>query len=277
MIKVLKTFITFILFTLPVVIYAQGDLLITPRRVVFEGNTRSIDLNLANTGRDTAVYAISLVQIRMTDEGAFETITEPEPGQKFADQNIRFFPRQVTLGPGESQVVKVQLYRQNQLATGEYRSHFYFRAVENKKPLGTEQPLSDPNAISVMLKPVFGITIPVIIRVGDIKASVTISDLSFSMVNDTVPNISMLFTRNGDASIYGNLTFYHVSSSGTETKIGVANGVAVYTPNKSRRFKLNLSRIPGVDYTKGMLKVVFTSSTDIKPEKYAEAETPLGK
>ena len=28
----------------------QGDLLITPRRVVFEGTKRSMDLNLANTG-----------------------------------------------------------------------------------------------------------------------------------------------------------------------------------------------------------------------------------
>lgn len=55
---------------------AQGDLLITPRRVVFDGSTRSIDLNLANTGKDTATFSISLVQIRMTEEGSFETITD---------------------------------------------------------------------------------------------------------------------------------------------------------------------------------------------------------
>ncbi len=88
---------------------AQGNLLITPKRVVFEGNKRSMDLNLANIGDDTATYAISLIQIRMTEEGGFETITEPDEGQMFASPYMRYFPRTVTLGPNEAQTVKIQL------------------------------------------------------------------------------------------------------------------------------------------------------------------------
>ena len=116
--------------------HAQGNLLITPRRAVFEGNQRTIDLNLANTGADSATYAISIVQIRMTEEGSFETITEPDPGQRFADRYLRYFPRSVTLGPNEAQVVKVQLTGGSELEQGEYRSHFYFRAVPDSRPLG---------------------------------------------------------------------------------------------------------------------------------------------
>jgi P pilus assembly chaperone PapD len=89
----------------PGVSMAQGDLLITPRRVVFEGSKRSMDLNLANIGKDTATYAISL----MKEDGGFETITDPDPGQRFADRFIRFFPRSVTLGPNEAQAVKIKL------------------------------------------------------------------------------------------------------------------------------------------------------------------------
>ena len=59
----------------PVTLKAQGNLLITPKRVVFEGSRRSMDLNLANIGNDTATYAISMVQIRMNEDGSFETIT----------------------------------------------------------------------------------------------------------------------------------------------------------------------------------------------------------
>ena len=40
---------------------AQGDLLITPRRVVFEGSKQSQELTLANTGNDTARYNVSFV------------------------------------------------------------------------------------------------------------------------------------------------------------------------------------------------------------------------
>ena len=83
----------------PFNIWAQGNLLITPKRVVFEGNKRSIDISLANIGDDTATYAISLIQIRMTEEGSFESITEPDEGQLFASPYLRFFPRSVTLGP----------------------------------------------------------------------------------------------------------------------------------------------------------------------------------
>ena len=68
---------------------AQGNLLVTPRRVVFDGSSRVMELNLANTGRDTARYNISFIQYRMTEEGAFEEITEPDPGQFFADNHLR--------------------------------------------------------------------------------------------------------------------------------------------------------------------------------------------
>jgi len=59
---------------------------------VFDGSRRVMELNLANTGRDTARYNISFIQYRMTQEGTFEEITEPDPGQFFADKHIRFFP-----------------------------------------------------------------------------------------------------------------------------------------------------------------------------------------
>lgn len=255
---------------------AQGNLLLTPRRIVFEGSTRSIDLNLANVGKDTATYAISIVQIRMTEEGNFETITEPDNGQNFAGQNIRFFPRSVTLGPNETQTVKIQLVRANQLAPGEYRSHFYFRAVPKEKPLGEEEiAAADPNAISVMLTPVFGITIPAIIRVGESTAKVNLSDISLDLLTDTVPRLSLTFNRAGNFSVFGDLAVDHISAQGKVTRVGAANGVAVYTPNTLRRFRFNLNNVPGVDLNSGKLRLIFSAPSDVKPEKYAEAEVVL--
>jgi len=257
---------------------AQGNLLLTPRRIVFEGSTRSIDLNLANVGQDTATYAISIVQIRMTEEGNFETITEPDNGQNFAGQNLRFFPRSVTLGPNETQTVKVQLVRANQLTPGEYRSHFYFRAVPKEKPLGEEEVvIADPNAISVMLTPVFGITIPAIIRVGESTSKVSISEVSLDRLTDTVPRLSLTFNRTGNFSVFGDLAVDHISAQGKMTRVGAANGIAVYTPNALRRFKFNLNNIAGVDLGSGKLRLTFSAPSDVKPEKYAEAEIILSR
>lgn len=259
----------------PGVCMAQGDLLITPRRVVFEGSKRSMDLNLANTGKDTATYAISLMQIRMREDGGFETITDPDPGQQFADRYIRFFPRSVTLGPNEAQVVKIQLIRSNELESGEYRSHFYFRSIPKISPLGEKEKAKDTTTISVMLTPVFGITIPAIIRVGESISKVTFSDLGFQMENDTIPRFSMVFNRSGNMSVFGDLTVDHISTQGKISRVGMANGVAVYTPNTKRMFQFNLNKVPGVNYRTGTLRVIYTASSDIKPVRLAEAELPL--
>lgn len=253
---------------------AQGDLMITPRRIVFEGATRTVDINLANTGNDSATYAISLVQIRMLENGGFETITEPDPGQMFADRFVRFFPRTVTLGPNEAQVVKVQLYRTSELQTGEYRSHFYFRAVPEKLPLGETSSPADTSTFSVRLTPIFGITIPVIIRSGGTTTSVTLSGLDLTMVND-IPRLSFVFNRTGNMSVYGDITVDHISTQGKITRVGVANGVAVYTPNELRRFQFDLNSDSGVDFTKGTLRVIYSASSDVKPARLAEAELAL--
>jgi hypothetical protein len=252
---------------------AQGNLLITPKRVVFEGNKRSMDLNLANVGDDTATYAISLVQIRMTEEGGFETITEPDEGQLFASPYLRFFPRSVTLGPNEAQTVKVQVIKAGSLAPGEYRSHVYFRAVPGEKPLGEEEVTQqDPASISVKLVPIFGITIPVIIRVGKPDVSVTLSDLVLRFESDTIPKLKFTFNRAGNYSVYGDISVDYVSPVGAVTRVGIANGIAVYTPNTKRSFEFSLFNDNGVDYSRGSLRVTYSAPSDMKPEKFAEAE-----
>jgi len=260
---------------LPIDTFAQGNLLITPRRIVFEGAKRSIDLNLANTGQDTAIYAISLVQIRMKEDGGFETITEPDPDQRFADRYIRFFPRTVTLGPNEAQAVKIQLIRSNELTPGEYRSHFYFRSIPKINPLGEAEAVRDTSTISVKLIPIFGITIPVIIRVGESTARVTLSDLGFDMLNDTIPRFRLVFNRSGNMSVFGDITVDHISSQGKITRVGIANGVAVYTPNTIRRFQFNLNKVQGVDFKAGTLRVIYSAPSDVKPVRFAEAELAL--
>lgn len=256
-------------------IMAQGNLLITPKRIVFEGQTRSFDINLANVGADTAKYTISMVQVRMKEDGGFETISEPDPGQRFADRFIRIFPRSVVLGPNESQSVRVQLTRTTELSSGEYRSHMYFRATPQEAPLGQEEANRDTTVLTVQLTPIFGISIPVIIRVGENDAKVTLSDLAIEYPAGSPPILKMTFNRTGSMSVYGDIAVDHVSAQGVTTRIGIANGVAVYTPNAKRRFQLPLGKADQVDMKNGRLKIYFSAPSDVKPARYAEAEIML--
>lgn len=255
--------------------YSQGNLLITPRRIVFDGSRRVVDLNLANTGQDSATYNVSLIQYRMNEDGSFTEITEPDPGQKFADKNIRFYPRSVTLGPSEAQVVKMQVVNSDKLMPGEYRSHIYFRSVPKQVAMGEDDSERDSTAVNIKLIPIFGITIPVIIKVGNDDTKVNISDLKFVNINDTTDRVELTFIRSGAMSAYGDLKIIHVSTTGKETNIGAINGIAIYTPNLTRKLKMDLDKKSGSRYTSGKIKAVFVSQSDSKPVTYAETEISL--
>jgi P pilus assembly chaperone PapD len=252
---------------------AQGDIMVTPHRLVFDGSKRSEILNIANTGQDTARYVVSLIQYRMTEDGSFELITEPDSGQRFADPFIRFFPRNVVLGPNEAQTVKVQLSKTSQLEEGEYRSHFYFRAVPDQVPLGEEDAAVD-STITIKLQAIFGITIPVIIREGESTAEVDITEGHLEIL-DGLPVLNLTFKRSGNMSVYGNIIVEHEGNDGIRTQVGLVRGMAVYTPNDVRRFRLQLSTDKGVDYTQGKLHVVYSVQSDTRDAVLAETEVTL--
>lgn len=253
---------------------AQGNLLLTPKRILFEGNKKSEEINLANIGKDTANYIISVIQIRMNEDGSFEKITMPDSAQNFADKNIRFFPRSVTLAPNEAQSVKVQLIKTNEMAIGEYRSHLYFRANPAPKPLGEEVVDEKDSVLSVRLVPIFGISIPVIIRKGVSNATVNISKLSMEYQTEKGTAVNITFNRTGNMSVYGDVTVEHTSALGKVTLVGVVKGMAVYTPSTVRRFHLVLDAASGINYHEGKLKVVYADQSS-KPIKLAEAEIVL--
>jgi P pilus assembly chaperone PapD len=252
---------------------AQGDLLVMPKRLMFDGSKRSEKLNLANTGKDSATYVISIVQIRMKEDGSFEQITQPDSNQLFADKYLRFFPRTVTLAPNEAQTVRVQVTKANEMMPGEYRSHLYLRSVPKEQPLG-ESGVKNDSGISIKLIPVFGISIPVIIRNSEGSAQLNISDVAFKMENDSMPAVKMNFNRSGNNSVYGDVTVDHISSIGKVTRVGVVKGLAVYTPNARRIFNILLNKNETVNYHSGKLKIMYTDQA-VKPTVLAEKEVEL--
>lgn len=274
--QVLKGLILFFVNSLmffPVKSQAQGNLLVTPKRIVFENAKGSEELNLANTGKDTATFLITFIQIRMKDDGTFEQIDQPDSAQQFADQYLRLFPRSVTLGPNEAQTVKLQLKKSNEMVPGEYRSHLYFRAVPSQKPLGEAEPEQD--GISVRLVPIFGISMPIIIHVGESNTKVSFSDVSLNIRHDSVPVLKMTFNRTGNMSVYGDVSVEHISLKGKKTQVGTVKGLAVYSPNTLRHFNLLLSNMSDIDHRSGKLHLVYADQS-ARPVILAEEEIELG-
>ena len=254
---------------------AQGDLMVFPKRLILDDINKVQDINLANIGKDTAMYDVSFIQYRMNALGGFELITEPDSSQHFATPYLRLFPRRVILAPNESQLVKVQLVRINELTTGECRSHLYFRQVLNKKPLGNKDNTADDSAkgVSVKLTPVYGISIPCIIRKGESNTTVSISELEYENIGDSLSNIKMNLHRTGNMSTYGDISVSYVDGNNKTVEVGMTQGVSVYTPGLVRKCKMELKKMVGVDYSKGKIKVSYFTQESKKV--LAEAELVL--
>lgn len=253
---------------------AQGDLLISPNRVVFEGRKQKAELNLINTGSETTTFSVSFVQRRMNEDGSFESIEAPDPGQMFASPYLRIYPRQVTLAPGEAQVVMVQWNRKSDMPDGEYRSHLYFRSEKNYAPAGPG-PRDTVKALSVQLVPIFGMSIPVIIRAGNVNATATLSDLKLEN-KDEETYISFAINRTGNKSMYGNLKVEYIPTQGKSYDVGQVKGMAIYTTVNKRYVAVKLKKTPGMGFKNGKFRVLFSSDeTAKKQEIYAEATLEL--
>jgi hypothetical protein len=267
-------FFTLLIFALSLKATAQGDLLIAPKRAVFEARERYKELNVSNIGKDTARYEISLIHYRMKEDGSLEKLSAQDAGALFADSFVRFFPRTVTLSPGELQVVRLQLTQTSTMINGEYRSHLYFRSVPKQKPLGeTETKRTDSSTLSIKLNAVFGIAVPVIIRVGESTTKVGVSGCSFE--KSSLPSVKMTLERTGNMSCYGDITIDHVAISGTVTRVAELKGIAIYTPLEKRQVKLALRTIPGIDYTTGKLHVVYKAQENLSQNSIAQTEVYL--
>lgn len=256
--------------------FAQGDLLITPNRVIFEGRKVKEQLNLINIGKEVATYSVSFVQRRMNEDGGFESITVPDSGQMFADPYLRIYPRQVSLQPGEAQVVMLQVRREPDMKDGEYRSHLYFRSEKDYQPLGQEKTSKDTTTLSVQLIPIFGMSIPIIIRTGDVNAEAFFSDLELE--TDSLGNTYLVFglNRTGNISVYGNLIVDYVPDRGKPNQIGAIKGVAVYTNLNKRNVKIKLNDNGEISSKKGKLRLRYTSRDETKKQEvYAESELEL--
>jgi len=252
--------------------FAQGNLLITPTRVVFEGTKQREELNLVNIGNDTAVYSISFLQYDMREDGSFITLEESDSGHMFADPYLRIFPRTVTLAPREPQVIMLQCRRKPDMKTGEYRSHLYFRAEKNPEPLGLQNASSDTSSLKVQLIPIFGLSIPIIIRSGEVSVSSSLSDLKLETKPDSMQFLNLSINRNGNISVYGDLSVQFIPQHGKPYEIGSVKGIGVYTNIHKRSTSIKLNSPTAELLESGKIKVQYSSGSETKHIVYGEAE-----
>jgi hypothetical protein len=217
---------------LPAPLSAQGDLLIAPTRLVLDGR-RGGEVILSNIGSEEATYRITVELRRMTPDGDLELVDDADASlsEKAALEMIRYAPRRVILPPDEPQAIRISARPGAELPDGEYRVHMSFAALPKVRPVAPpEEGAAPPQGFSVNIKPVYGITIPIIVRKGDLQMTAGLANPRLEETSDgTVFSIDI--SRAGQASFYGDLLVYR---QGASEPVFMVRGIGVYPEIESR-------------------------------------------
>ncbi|MDC8829763.1 fimbrial biogenesis chaperone [Alteromonas gilva] len=195
---------------------AAANLLIYPVRVSFDENERTAELSLTNTSQATNTYRLSWRENIALAEGGYEEVKKEDiSGLPLASPMLRFAPRQVTLKPGERQVIKLALRRPRDLADGEYRSHLLFKAL----------PSSNDNSgagsgTSMQINMTVSFAVPVSVQQGSYDSAVKLEDTTLAYdPNQSSGSVTVRLSRQGLHSSSGDISAFWTPDGGKEQLI----------------------------------------------------------
>lgn len=259
-----------------------GDLMVGPTRIILEGRTRSAEVTLVHRGKARATYRIGFVEMDMTEAGNLVERPRRE-GERSAADLVRFSPRQIDLEPGIAQTVRMQARLPEGLPPGEYRSHLVFRALPPGDLAtalgGANQQAQEAKTLSVAVFPIYGISIPIILRHGKTHAEVRLEALRVeASVNPkdpkAPPGLVLQLHREGNRGEYGEVAVSRVEASGRELPLGLAKGVAIYNNLAKRLLTVPIGKAGQAGTLKGRLKASFTPMGAKQPSSTAFLDLP---
>lgn len=208
---------------------ADAQLMIAPTRVVLTPAQRTMELVLVNKGEGTAAFRVAIENRRMADDGSMEDAPDTRPGELFAADKIRATPRQLMIEPGGRQTLRISASDIAGLAAGEYRAHLRVMSAPVSEATTAAPPEGADNSLSIQLIAVRSVTIPIILRVGELGATATIERASYREEDKSI--LAVRLSRSGTRSTYGDLVF---TEEGASEPAYRARGIAIYVPNAGR-------------------------------------------
>jgi P pilus assembly chaperone PapD len=243
-----------------------GDLLVAPTRIVLDGR-RGAEVILNNIGDDVATYRVTAELRRMTPDGNLVDVTEPNAGEKVAQEMLLYAPRRITLPPNQPQAIRLSARAPEGLPDGEYRVHMLFRAVPPPRSQVSPQKI---DGVAFQLRPIYGVTIPVIIRLGHLEAKAAIANVR-KVTADGKPAIALDISRAGDRSTFGAVKVF---KAGVAEPIALVNGIAVYTEVGQRSVTIPIDPAQLANAS-GQVTVQYVEPTDTGPVTLAETSAVL--
>jgi hypothetical protein len=257
------------------------DVNLTPRRVVFGPRDRGVkEITVFNRTSATATYTIVLTDQVMTPDGEIvpfdKAPADEKARQKSALPYLRYSPRQMTLGPQESQTVRIQARAPAGGDPAEYRAHFSVTATpppDTGFDIAAAAAGTQSEQLQVRITPVYGIMIPIIVRTGELLEQTSISNAHL-VETQGKQAIGFTINRSGGRSVYGGIDIF-LEGSGSSKKIGGIRGLGVYTEIDHRNVVIPLDANAPTVGRGSRVKIVYTDDELSPGTVLAETDVTL--
>lgn len=250
----------------------QGILFSEYRMILNNNNIASLQLN--NPTQDTRTYSLSFIDKQVDNDDKIINVPDSVKSEFSLRPYLRIFPRVITLAPGESQEVQVQLKVPATAPDGEYRSYLHFRPLEST----TKPDSAKVSGVQIDIKFRIGAALPLFYRKNTVLTGVDIDSVHLTKQdNATILNFDL--KRNGNRSTYGYIVVSGISQ-GKPLVIMETPGNAIYAEQSLRKIKMPIS-IEKIDRTTdGKIPLIITyynseDKTNLKNTKYATKSVEL--
>lgn len=212
---------------------ALANISVFPYSLDFEAqsNKRVQSVRIINTSEETQTYRVSVVNFLQDKNGKLTEVKDDNG--TFAYKYLNWSPRQFTLKPNEVQTINVARRSMAKAPDGEFVSHLKIAEVNLGKPK-TSQNANADSTLSVQIKALFAITIPVTVTKGEnLVAKTEIGKVAYAKNNA----LKVELKRLGNISSRVNVAVLDEK----DREIGRLNNVKVYlsTPTLNINVPLN--------------------------------------
>ncbi|NRB23938.1 hypothetical protein [Shewanella sp.] len=243
----------------------DANLLVTPTRAELDDvSQRSSVFSLVNKGTSTARYNIYFEDKVQLAEGGYRAVDD---SKAVLSQFVRYSPRRVTLEPEQGTRVRMAVRIPKNTPIAEYRSYIVFHEIPLTPVILNETSDDNTDTFSLSVTAYMRISIPVILRVGDLNGEVTIDAVTDEKVQTSL-NVTIM--RQGQRSTYGDIELFVEKNAHGMIQlesVGSVKNAAIYTELDKRSFSVTLSRA----LKKGTEVIVrYTESKTLKDAKIVE-------
>lgn len=230
---------------------AMAMFMIDPHRLLFDHEQESMRVKVTNTATYKKIYRPSFLRYVQKSDGSFKTV-KSQKGTTFAQDFLKVEPKEIALDPQESDYFEVSFKDEGaDIKDGEYLS--YLAVLEKEHP-----DFIQPDIINGqwVIKSEYRLAIPTVVRQGKLTVEADLKKAKLIQNKKKEAQLKISLTRIGNKSIRGNVEIFD-----GEDRIGILNGIAVYTGLKNRKLEIPLNRQVG---TKENIKHVPLTKKELK-------------